>query len=194
MLLYHMSKTLMPDGYIKRGNGHPKVQQEIEDIFELARPMGAISRFDAVFCIDNLDFSTCGVEDDGYIYECACDTEVLRIDNAWIGPLQMALLKPELTKKYQGKSVEYFVAGFPDWSPTVAQDHARRYWAAEESDTPGWEYLCPSITITKRLSIGPVNPKSTRLGWQPEEVSCPLPFASIAASAGAVHDNLDPAC
>jgi hypothetical protein len=118
-----MSPEEYDDGQTVKGNGRNKVDSRIEAIFLDIKPPTA--RRDAVFCMDDLDFSRCGVDQSGYIYECVCDLPVQRLDYRWIGPLQLALLKIE----YRGTPVEGDTVGYPDWSDKLAHDLGQRYWA-----------------------------------------------------------------
>ena len=64
---FHMSRCRLSVGDVVSGNGRDKVDPQIEAALEAARPISALSRFDAVFSLEHPDFSRCGIVSPGYI-------------------------------------------------------------------------------------------------------------------------------
>ena len=63
-----MSPKVYAVGREIRGNGKDKVDPGIENELAATRPPSALSRRDAVFCLEHTDFTICGITEPGYIY------------------------------------------------------------------------------------------------------------------------------
>lgn len=159
-----MSSNVRAVGDEIRSNGRDKVDPRIEAELEARRPKDALSRRDAVYCLQSTDFTICGVVSPGYIYSVEPSVEPQMRDFAWIGEMQKALLK----LKYPD---DILVKKFPDWNADLIEKCCSGYWSGAAMKTPGWEYLAPSCTVVEVISGELVDPKKTRGGWQPSDRS-----------------------
>jgi hypothetical protein len=157
---FHMSANIYTAGDEIRGNGRDKVDARIEDELEARRPDDALSRRDAVYCLESTDFTVCGVVEPGYIYRVEPSGEPQRRDFAWIGEMQKALLR---IKYPQYKEMNKY----PDWNADLIEKCCSGYWSGAATQTPGWEFLAPSCTVVEVVSSELVDPKKTKGGWQP---------------------------
>lgn len=156
---FHMSPCLLSVGDIVRGNGRDKVDPKIEEALEAVRPTSAICRRDAVYCVEHPDFSKCGIVSPGYIYRAKAEGLIQRFDLSWIGPMQLALQKPDLLSKYP-----IVAARYPDWTDDLVARCCAGYWSGTAKDIANWENLAPALNITGIVVDRLVDPSETKGG------------------------------
>lgn len=155
---FHMSSNAYSAGEVIRGNGRDKVDPHIEDELEARRPDNALSRRDAVYCLESTDFTICGVVSPGYIYRVEPSGASQRRDFAWIGEMQKALLRMKYPQYAEMKK-------YPEWNADLIEKCCSRYWSGEATQSPSWEFLMPSCTVIEVLANELVDPKKTKGGW-----------------------------
>lgn len=157
---FHMSPCPYVVGDEIIGNGRDKVDARIENELEKRRPRDALSRRDAVYCLESTDFTICGVVSPGYIYRVAPNGEPQRRDFAWIGEMQKALIRIKYPQSIVMKK-------YPEWNADLIEKCCSGYWSGAGTQEPGWEFLTESFSIIEVLSTDLVDPKSTKGGWRP---------------------------
>lgn len=158
---FHMSPCLLRVGDVVRGNGRDKVDPKIEAALETARPVSAICRRDAVYCVALPDFNKCGIVSPGYIYRVTPEGLTERYDLAWIGPMQKALVKEKHGKEVPGRFADY-----PDWTDDLVASCCAGYWSGVATDDANWEHLAPALNITGIVADRFVDPSETKGGWK----------------------------
>jgi len=158
---FHMSPCLLSVEDVVRGNGKDKVDPTIEAALEAARPDSAMCRRDAVYCVTQPDFSKCGIVFPGYIYRVKAEGLTERYDLAWIGPMQLALKKPDLLSKYPIGAARY-----PDWTDDLVTTCCAGYWSGAATDDANWEHLATALVVTGIVTDRLVDPRETRGGWK----------------------------
>ena len=153
---FHMSPCLLSVGDVVRGSGRDKVDPRIEAALEAARPVAALSRIDAVFCLEHPDFSRCGIVNPGYIYRVRHEGLAERYDLSWISPMQKALLKIKHGSDNPGR-----LAHYPDWTDDLMAKCCTGYWSRKANGDPDWEHLAPALTITSIVTSEMVDPGRT---------------------------------
>jgi hypothetical protein len=119
-----MSGDLYAPDQLIVANGKEKLPDEFEGPLEKYRPIHLQPRRGFVYCRPDTDFSRCGIVNAKYIYRVDPEGILPQIhDLAWIGDMQMALLK----EKYPGKFKR-----FPDWSEELVQSCCEGYWSGSE--------------------------------------------------------------
>lgn len=156
---FHMSPSTYSVGDEIHGNGRDKVDPRIEDALEARRPNGALSRRNAVFCLEHMNFSLCGVANPGYIYRVASSGEPQRRDFAWIGEMQKALLRLKYPQYEEMNK-------YPEWDENLIARCCVGYWSETATTVPGWEFLTPSCTVVEVVTDELVDPKKTIAGWR----------------------------
>lgn len=157
---FHMSPTLHPIGRVLKGNGRPKVSEQIEQALESFRPSDCLSRLDSVFSREVPDFTMLGL-DGGYIYRVEPRGVSRRHDARWIGLLQQA----ELKTKYASAYPNSIAKSWPDWTDDFVARACSGYWSGAASEQPLWEILSPEAEVAAQLSDVPMSADSTRDGW-----------------------------
>jgi hypothetical protein len=135
-----MSGKAFAPGDVICANGQEKLSPELEDPLEAHRPTSAAARRNFFYCRPNTDFHRCGIVDPKYIYrvEPTGEREQPQVhDLAWIGDMQLALLKQK-----HGAAHAAYIARYPDWSDDLVRRCCEGYWVGETGD-PVWEYLFP---------------------------------------------------
>lgn len=156
--LFHMSAQRFSPGDKVCGNGRDKVDPRIESELEAARPDGALSRRDAIFCRDLPDFSRCGIVDAGYIYRVTAGSVVDRYDLSWIGEMQKAVLREKHGDRF---------ASYPEWTRELVRASCAGYWSGNAfNQEPVWECLTPDLVITEIVTEEPIEASKTRGGWR----------------------------
>jgi hypothetical protein len=156
---FHMSGDIYAPDQLIVANGKEKLPDEFEGPLEKYRPIHHQPRRGFVYCRPDKDFSRCGIVNAKYIYRVDPEGVVPQIhDLAWIGDMQMALLK----EKYPGKFNR-----FPDWSEELVQSCCEGYWSDASTASPVWEYLFPSVRVVEVVSHQLIAPSATKGGWPP---------------------------
>lgn len=158
--LFHMSPNVYSVGEEIQGNGRDKVDPRIEGALEMRKPARALSRRDAVFCLDHMDFTICGVVSLGYIYCVNPNDEPQQWDFAWIGEMQKALLRLKYPQYEEIKK-------YPKWNAALIEKCCANYWSGAATQMPGWEFLMSSCTVIEVIASELVDPKNTKGGWRP---------------------------
>jgi hypothetical protein len=142
---FHRSTKPLDVGTILRPRGLLNNNDEIETVFEDARPPGLLSRLTAVFMTGDVRSRLNGVNG-SYVYRVMPTGLVEVHDNVWYGEVQ----KADLKRKHKSN----LIAGYPEWRPDVLAAFAERYWTGAASTAPNWEYLASSAEVLE-LVAGP---------------------------------------
>jgi hypothetical protein len=160
MRAFHMSTNPDLEGQLLKGDGKPKLVEEIEDALERRRPSNCVQRLHAVYAVVTTDFQRFGVNE-GYIYEVEAD-DWHGHDVCWLKQLELAHLKARYSAHYL-----YIAGTWPVLTDAFVDDCCARYWKGESSTDPYWELLSETAEVKARLSSTMVKADSTKGGWRP---------------------------